>query len=285
DPGNNTSVSMTNVHPQLGVVVHLFFVDGATCSVADAFVCLTPNQTTRFLMSDLDPGVAGYMMAMAVDGPPGTAGGHNTGCPISFNYLIGSARIKMTNSPRREAELASESCASEFGSPLPGCDPNKPIAEIPFDGSPQGFNKLPLVLAVSNIPSRADGNDTMLLLARIDGNWGTGLKPIGNIFGILYDDAEKAYSFNFNAGTCLLRSIISNAFPRTTPRFEQVIPAGRSGWMRIWSADNAAIIGAVINRHPNADTLPNAFDGGHNLHVLRLNERVVVTVPVFPPSC
>ncbi len=285
DPGNNTAVSLTNVHPRLGVVVHLFFVDGATCSVADSFVCLTPNQTTRFLMSDLDPGVAGYMMAMAVDGPAGTAGGHNTGCPISFNYLIGSARIKMTNSPRREAELASESCASEFGSPLPGCDPNKSFAEIPFDGSPRGFNKLPLVLAASNIASRADGNDTMLMLARIDGNWGTGLKPLGNIFGILYDDAENAYSFNFNVGTCLLRTILSNNFPRTAPRFEQAIPAGRSGWMRLWSADNAAIMGAIINRNDNTSSLPNAFDGGHNLHVLRLNPGVVVTVPVFPPSC
>lgn len=285
DPQNNTSVSFTNTHPRLGVVVHLFFVDGATCSVADAFLCLTPNQTTRFLMSDLDPGVVGYMMAMAVDGPAGTAGGNNTGCPISFNYLIGSARIKMTNSPMREAELASESCASEFGSPLPSCDPTKPFAEIPFDGSPQGFNKLPLVLAVDSIGSRADGNDTMLMLARVDGNWMTGLRPIGNIFGLLYNDAETAHSFGLNIGTCLFRSIISNNFPRTAPRFEQVVPAGRTGWMRIWSADGAAILGAVINRNDNVASSANAFNGGHNLHILRLNERVVITVPVFPPSC
>ncbi len=285
DPGNNTAISLTNTHPSLGVVVHLFFVDGATCSVADAFVCLTPLQTTRFLMSDMDPGVVGYMMAMAVDGPPGTAGGHNTGCPISFNYLIGSAKIKMTNSPMREADLASESCASEFGSPLPGCDPNKAYAEIPFDGSPQGFNKLPRVLAASSIASRADGNDTMLILARIDGNWGTGLKPLGNVFGILYDDAEKAHSFSFNAGTCLLRTILSNTFPRTTPRFEQAIPAGRTGWMKLWSEENVAILGAIINRNDNTASSPNAFAGGHTLHVLRLNERVVITVPVFPPSC
>jgi hypothetical protein len=285
DPQNNTSVSFTNTHPTLGVVLHLFFVDGSTCSVADAFLCLTPNQTTRFLMSDLDPGVVGYMMAMAVDGPAGMAGGNNTGCPISFNYLIGSARIKMTNSPMREAELASESCASEFGSPLPSCDPSKPYAEIPFDGSPRGFNKLPLVLAVDSISSRADGNDTMLMLARVDGNWGTGLRPLGNIQGLLYDDAEHAYSFGFNVGTCLLRTIISNNFPRTSPRFEQVIPAGRTGWMKLWSADGAAILGAVINRNDNVASSANAFNGGHNLHILRLNERVVITVPVFPPSC
>lgn len=285
DPGNNTAISLTNTHPSLGVVVHLFFVDGATCSVADAFVCLTPLQTTRFLMSDMDPGVVGYMMAMAVDGPPGTAGGHNTGCPISFNYLIGSAKIKMTNSPMREADLASESCASEFGSPLPGCDPNKSYAEIPFDGSPQGFNKLPRVLAASSIASRADGNDTLLMLARIDGNWGTGLKPLGNVFGILYDDAEKAHSFSFNVGTCLLRTSLSNTFPRTTPRFEQAIPAGRTGWMKLWSEENVAILGAIINRNDNTAISANAFAGGHTLHVLRLNERVVITVPVFPPSC
>lgn len=285
DPQNNTRVNLTNIHPTLGAVMHLFFVDGATCTIADAFICLTPNQTTSFLMSDLDPGTTGYMMAMVVDGPPGTAGGGNTGCPISFNYIIGNANIKLTNSPMREADLESESVASQFGSPLPGCDPNKGYAEIPFDGSPQGFNQLPLVLAIDNIGSRADGNDTMLLLARIDGNWGLGLKPIGNVFGILYNDAETSYSFSFNVGTCLFKSVISNNFPRTTPRFEQVVPAGRSGWMKLWSADDAAIIGAVLNRNDNVNSSPNAFNGGHNLHILRLKERAVVTVPVFPPSC
>ncbi|MEK7829696.1 MAG: DUF11 domain-containing protein, partial [Acidobacteriota bacterium] len=60
DPQNNARVSLTNTNPQLGVAVHLFFVDGATCSVADAFVCLTPNQTASFLMSDIDPGITGY---------------------------------------------------------------------------------------------------------------------------------------------------------------------------------------------------------------------------------
>jgi hypothetical protein len=83
----------------------------------------------------------------------------------------------------------------------------------------------------------------------------------------------------------LIRSPLSNAFPRTVPRLEQMIPAGRSGWMKLWSADNAAIMGAVINRNDNVASSPNAFKGGHNLHVLRLNERVIVTVPVFPPSC
>ena len=282
---NNTRVNLTNVHPTLNVVVHLFFVDGATCAVADSFLCLTANQTTSFFMSDVDPGTTGYMMALAVDGPAGFAGGHNTGCPISFNYLIGNANIKFTASPRRDIDLETESVASEFGSPVPTCNPNDPFAELYFDGSPRGFNQLPRVLALDNIPSRAEGNDTFLMLARVDGNWATGIRPIGTVFGLLYDDAENVFSFNLNVGTCLLRSSLNNNFPRTTPRFENIIPAGRSGWMKLWTASEAAIVGAMHNRNDNSTSTSGAFEGGHNLHVLRLLPSAVITVPVFPPSC
>jgi hypothetical protein len=51
----NTRISITNTNPGLSIAVHLFFVDGATCSIADSLVCLTPNQTASFLASDIDP--------------------------------------------------------------------------------------------------------------------------------------------------------------------------------------------------------------------------------------
>src|SRR5204863_3910432 len=76
----NSRISITNTHPNLRAWVHLFFVSD-TCSVSDAFICLTPNQTSTFLASDLDPGTTGYLVAVATDGV--------TGCPIDFNYLIG----------------------------------------------------------------------------------------------------------------------------------------------------------------------------------------------------
>ena len=284
DPQNNTRVSLTNTNPNWGVAVHLFFVDGSSCSVADAFLCLTPNQTATFLMSDVDPGITGYMIAIAVDGPPGTADGNNTGCPISFNYLIGSAFVKMTMSPRREAELAAESCASEFGSPVPGCNSNSNIVAINFNGAPGGYNRLPRVLAASSIPSRADGNSTLLVINRIGGNLGTGAATLGTLFGVMYDDAENSASFQVT-GSCQLRGELTNNFPRTTPRFENFIPAGRTGWLRIGSQSDIGIIGAMINQNRNANTLSNAFDGGHNLHALTLTSSVTLTVPVFPPSC
>ena len=42
----NARLSLTNTSDSLGVAVHLFFVDGATCSVADSFLCLTANLST-----------------------------------------------------------------------------------------------------------------------------------------------------------------------------------------------------------------------------------------------
>lgn len=285
DPQNNSRVSLTNTNPQLGVAIHLFFVDGASCSVADAFLCLTPNQTATFLMSDVDPGITGYIVAIAVDGPAGTADGNNTGCPVSFNYLIGSVFVKMTMSPRREAELAAESCASEFGSPVPGCNPNSSTAAINFNGVPgQGYNRLPRVLASSSIPARADGNSTLLVINRIGGNLGIGAATLGTLFGILYDDAENSASFSLT-GVCQLRGELTNNFPRTTPRFENFIPAGRTGWLKVWSENDIGLIGATINQNRNANAVANAFDGGHNMHKLTLAGSVTLTVPIFPPSC
>jgi hypothetical protein len=135
------------------------------------------------------------------------------------------------------------------------------------------------------VGSRADGNDTLLFLGRIDGNWATGLQPIGPVFGLLYNDTEGLTSFSFNVGTCLFRSSLSNNFPRVSPRFEQFIPAGRTGWLKLWAANEVALVGAALTRNDNAQTSANAFEGGHNLHVLRLLPRAVITVPVFPPSC
>jgi hypothetical protein len=49
-PNNaDTRFSMTNVHPTLPAFVHLFYIDGATCGVANSFMCFTGNQTTAWL--------------------------------------------------------------------------------------------------------------------------------------------------------------------------------------------------------------------------------------------
>ncbi|HMX29003.1 MAG TPA: putative Ig domain-containing protein, partial [Blastocatellia bacterium] len=154
----NTRLNLTNTNPALPANVHLFFVDGASCSVADSFICLTPNQTTSFLASDFDPGTSGYVVAVAVD---------NSGCPLNFNYLVGDEFVKFASG--HAANLSAQAVAAIAGG-LPACDANASTATLNFDGVSYGV--LPHVLATDNLPSRADGNDTLLILNRIGGNLG-----------------------------------------------------------------------------------------------------------------
>ncbi|MEO6724675.1 MAG: hypothetical protein ABIU20_05150, partial [Blastocatellia bacterium] len=127
-------------------------------------------------------------------------------------------------------------------------------------------------------------NDTLLIVDRIGGNLATGASTLGTLFGILYDDAENALSFQISGG-CQLRSSLSNNFPRTAPRFENFIPAGRTGWLKIFSLSDIGILGAAINFNPNAGTSAGAFNQGHNLHKLTLTPAASLTIPIFPPSC
>ena len=265
----NTRIAITNTHLQQAAFVHLFFV-AESCSVADSFLCLTPNQTATFLASDLDPGTSGYIVAVATD---------PRGCPANFNFLIGDEFVKLASG--HATNLGAEAIAAIAGG-LPVCDSNSVTAQLSFDGL--SYAPVPRALALSNLASRADGNDTLLVLNRIGGNLGIGASTLGSIFGILYDDAEHGLSFSFS-GNCQLRSSINNNFPRTAPRFEQFVPAGRSGWMRLYSQSDVGITGAAINFNANAASTAGAFNQGHNLHTLTLATAASYVIPVFPPNC
>lgn len=265
----NTVISITNTAPGAGVFVHLFFVS-ENCDVADAFICLSQNQTSRFLASDLDPGTTGYIVAVAVDGQ---------GCPTNFNFLIGDSYVKLASG--HSANLGAEAFAAVAAAPAV-CDGSSVTTELRLDGV--NYNRAPRVLASSNIQSSLSGNNTLLVLNRVGGNLATGAATLGNIFGAFYDDAENLYSFTFNANVCQFRSSISNTFPRTTPRVDVFIPAGRSGWLKLYSQNDIGILGAQITANSNAGTQAGAFAGGHNLHKLTLTSSAVLTVPIFPPT-
>src|SRR5262249_51256041 len=179
-----------------------------SCQVADSFICLTTNQTASFLASDIDPGVSGYIVAVAVD--------NSVGCPINFNFLIGDEFIKTTTG--HQANLGAEAFAALFAGTCPGYDAPSSTATLNFSGTTAGYNQAPRVVAVDSIPSRADGNDTMLILNRVGGNLATGAATLSSLFGLVFDDAESPFSFSVSGG-CQLRGSLSNTFPRTPPRF------------------------------------------------------------------
>ncbi len=268
----NTRINITNISTTERACVHLFAIDGSTCAVLDAFVCLTPNQTMSYLASDFDPGSNGYLMAVAVD--------CETGLPTNFNCLIGDEYVRFATG--HQANLGAESIQALTPFPT-GTNASVTSATLRFDGV--SYNRLPRVLAADNIPSVKDGNQTMLILDRIGGDYTTSGATIGSINGQLFDDSETGYSFTASLNECQIRQTLTNSFPRTFTPFSNVIPAGRSGWMKFWTVDDRALFGVMINYNPSATSKPDAFNQGHNLHKLTLTDKATVTVPVFLPTC
>ncbi len=279
----NTRINITNTSSTHAAFVHVYFV-ADNCNVADSFICLTANQTVSFLTSDVDPATRGYIVAVAVDA--------EYGCPISFNFLIGDLYIKAPPADPAGgafvANLAAEafSALADTFTRMGNCDDQSATANLIFDGTNGRYNRAPLVLALDNIPSPNDGNQTLVILNAFGGNLATLGNTINRVFGLVYDDVENVFSFTQSMPTCQFRFVIgANNIPRTTPRVGAIIPSGRSGWMKIYNANNASgLLGSSINANAGVAAQANAFSGGHNLHKLTLTTGTY-TVPVFPPSC
>lgn len=268
----NTRLNLTNTSETEDVSVHLFFVDGETCSVADNYVCLTKSQTMTFLMSDIDPGVSGYIVAVAVD--------KQTGVPIFFNQLIGDAYIKLSSG--HAANLGAEAIAAQLADPAV-TDAAAMTATLNFNNI--SYNALPRVLAVSNLASPADANSTLLVVNRIGGDLRTRAATAGAMFGVVYDQLENPYSFTFSGGCQLRAPLTANGFPRTSPRLGSIIPAGASGWLKFWATADVPLLGAALNFNVNAASNANAFNQGRNLHKLTFTTTGSITIPVFASNC
>ena len=269
----NTQINIANTSVNQAAFVHLFFV-AQNCSVADRFMCLTAQQTASFTTYDEDPGTTGYLVAVAVDGV--------LGCPTSFNFLIGDLFFK---SGGHEANLGAEAFAALFVGTLPGCDQNTVTATLPFNGAANGYNRGGKVLAVASVPSMLDGNDTRIVVIRVGGDLVTGPRSVGTIFGLTFNDSEQGFSWSTTVG-CQLFARLTNDFPRTVPRFSEIIPQNQTGWIKFYTLGDGgpAIIGAVLNANPNTATQADAFTGGHNLHKLTLTNDTA-TMPIFTPTC
>lgn len=264
----NTRISLTNTAETTPVFVHLFFVDGVTGVPADIYLCLSANQTLSMLASDADPDVNGYVLAVATDA---------RGCPLNFNQLIGEAALKFASG--HTGQLVAEAVTALVENPA-RCRTTQPTATLRFDGS--SYSALPRVLALSNFMSRADGNETFLILSRIGGDLTGNFDSRGTFFMIIFDDAENPISRSFpTLGGPQLRILLRNhPFPRRD-FFEQLIPSGRSGWLKLWGIEDVALLGAVFN----FNVANPAFTQGRNLHKLTLTTTASLTIPIIPPNC
>jgi len=270
----NTRINITNTSTTDGALVHLFFVEGTTCSIADTFICFTQNQTASFTTADADPGTRGYILVIAVD---------LDGIPVQFNFLVGDEYVKYSSG--HAANLGAEALAKitrdRAGSP------DDDLTEIIFNGQlrPESYNRVALVLADDSIPSRLDGNDTKLIVNRVGGSLVTSASTLGTLFAVVYDDAENTFSTSFSGPCHLELSLGANNLPRVVGGWNALIPAGHTGWMKFWKAGSDPFGNGILGAAINFNHAAAGFNGGHNLHKLTLTEAAGYIVPVFPPSC
>ena len=262
-PGEESRIALTNTHPTSPAFVHLFFVDGATGGVAQRSVSLSPNQTFSFLAGEIDPGVTGSLLAVAVDA---------RGCPRRFNHLIGEVAVRFEGGA--SANLGAIGLPALATGETP-CSADASTVPLRFDG--QMYAPFARALAVSGLGAPADGQRSWLVINRLGGSLleGGSTQP-GTLFGLLYDDREVGASFQLSMSGTQLRGLLGNHFPRTTPRYDRLIPAGRAGWMRLATVEDSGISGVLLT-----DSL-SGFRQGHNLHVLTTSRAVVYEMPVLP---
>ncbi len=264
----NTLLTITNTNEERSVIVRMFFVESVSCLPESFFICIPPGHHRNLLASEYDPGNKGFVVAIAVG-----ADGH----PVKYNHLIGSANVKLATG--HQAQLAAVGFSAHADTPGE-YDDFEETSTLKFDGQKYDFS--PRVLSIQNFASPADAS-TIMVVNRFGGNL-TRTEPVGS-FGspsaVLYNDVERAQSASLTGGGCQTRNELRDGYPRSIPRFSQIITPGRTGWMRFSSPDGKGIIGASLTYA--ARSLRN---GGTNLHQVALWDRETYVISVVaPPAC
>lgn len=244
----DTQINITNTHPTSFVSVHLFFVDGSSCNVADSFISLTPNQTAQFLASDIDPGIQGYLVAVAFSGF----------VPRQFNYLTGNAYIRRADGKRADLPAVAVQKVSTAVN-----DNGNGTVSLIFNGSDYG--RLPGTVAVSSFNSQVTDDTSVFLYS--PRNLTIGDDSTIGIFALVYNEVESVGSTNFSIRCYTevrLRSL------RLVGTINGFIPAGSVGWMKM--SNSRPLLGASLS-------IGSGFTGGRNLTCLSLFPSWTIIVP------
>jgi hypothetical protein len=297
--GADTLLQITNVSNGAAVsggapnyqFLHLFFINGANCSPADTFVCLTPNGSVQIKASDYDPTVTGYLIAIAVDAQ---------GRPIANNAFVGSAYVRdesnrVIGSYGAEALLAVQdiSITAIFGS---SCVVRQNVVPAPYGqptGSPQPDGSVALQFyepAPSQFSAQVQdpaAADEVIVLASYSGDLGTRLVDIQQSgVGVAYraDEAPASFQPQLGAG-CLLQRPVESASIRIVPGSLGSFLRDSYGYLKFNTT--APAFGLLISKQGAQGQAANRFAGIRALHKTGYTSPFFFSlrVPCFPPFC
>lgn len=264
----DTRLSIANTNPIESVYIRMFLVDSATCQVTNMSFCLAPQQSFSLQMSDLDPGVKGYVMAVAVNA---------NGEPAQFNWLVGNAIVKQpaSNIGRPYASVLSAYAVARRKNDA--IINNNGLAEMIFNDDQ--YDRLPGEIAFDSVPSQANTvNSTILSLYRPLTDMTGGASSIGvQLTGWGMDSQNQVVSSTGSLSLTCYRDF-SLASLRLSPiPIGQFLPSGTTAWFIATSNDLLPLMGVQLNS--------GDYNSGSNARSLNFSAEYRIKIPVLPVTC
>jgi hypothetical protein len=269
NPGReNTTFNITNTNPAESVFVRVFLVDGVTCQTDEIQICLAARQTARYSLSDLDPGVRGYIVAVATN---------QQGQPIQFNWLTGNAVIKQPGNNIIGSYSTLLSALAVAKRNAGAVTPTGGQSEMIFDDT--NYDRLPGQIAFDGVPSQSGGSNATNLsfyrptstLAGAPSNISIQVTAWGQD-----GDGTIATASGNTATACYSDVALSNF--RLTPRtINQLLPAGTTGWLAASASDTLPLLGVQLNS--------GEYNSGNNGRALTFSTEYRIRVPIVPVTC
>ncbi len=264
----DTKLNITNTNPASSVFLRIFFVNGATCETDSYGFCLAPQQTADLQVSDIDPGVKGYIAVVATNAQ---------GQPIQFNWLTGNVIIKQmgANLNRLFSTVLSGLAVAKRNE---GVVANAGgLAELVFDDV--NYDRLPGQIAFDGVPSQASGsNATVISLfspsANLTGqaaNTGVGLTAWGN------NDQNQVVTTSGNVSVTCYSDFAVSALRFSPTTVAQLIPSDSTAWISASSSNGQPLLGTMLNS--------GQFNGAGNGRPLTFVNEYRIRIPVAPVSC
>lgn len=265
----NSMLSLTNTNPTAQAVVRLFLVDSATCQTQEVEICLAARQTISFQLSDLDPGVKGYAVAVAVN---------QAGEPIQFNWLTGAVVFKQTavnTGGTFTVSLGAIAIAKRKEGAVPATSGNE--AEMIFDDV--NYDRLPAQVAYDGVPSQSNAmNTTIISLYRPIANLGGGAaNSSAQITGWGRDDQNRVVESKGNIPVMCYGEIAVSSLRLAPTPVAQLAPAGLTAWFAASTTDLQPLLGAQLNS--------GEYSSGGNARALSLSAEYRIRIPVSPVTC
>jgi len=264
----DTTFNLTNTNPASAGYVRLFLVNAATCQTAELQLCLAAQQTVSFLMSDIDPGIKGYVIAVAVN---------LQGEPVQFNWLTGNAVVKQPGGNIGASYAALLNAVAVAKRKEGNVANTNGLAEMVFDDV--NYDRLPAQIAFDGVPSQAAASNATILSFYRPVSDLTGAVPSASVqvTGWGKNNQGQVISSAGNLSSACYSDVALGTFRLQPTPVNQLLPAGTTAWFAASSTDLLPLLGAQFNS--------GEFNSGTNARPLSFTAEYKIRIPVSAVTC